>query len=232
MENKEINRMKILAGLNESTIKKLDKDLSMIEIINKFDYLKKAFKYIVLNNKSNIAPYHNFNHLLTVTSYCYRNAIRENLDKKEMKNLLLAAIFHDFNHSMGKKKDDENIKVVKKEIRKFIDSEKIEDVDLNEVDKILDATQYPYVLDNKDLNLSQKIIRDSDLMQIFEYNWIHQNVFGLSSELKIDVVDFLSSQRKFLENCEFQTDFCKKIKKERWKQVMKEFDMLEKICKG
>ena len=226
----EANKMRVLAGLTEGKKDSSKKELSMIEVVNKFDYLAKAFKYIVLNNKSNLAPYHNINHLLTVTNYTYKGILSTDLIESDSKELLLTAIFHDFNHSAGKKKDDENIKVAKAEIRKFIELEKIEGIDLEEVDSLLDATQFPYVLEKKDLNIKQAIIRDADLMQIFEYNWIQQNIFGLATELNLGIFEFLKSQKKFLENCEFNTDYGRELKEEKWKQVMREFDALEKIC--
>ena len=111
-------------------------------------------------------------------------------------------------------------------MQEFVKSEEI-DVDINAMNEILDATQYPYEIEAKDLNLRQSIIRDSDLMQVYEYNWIHQNIGGLSSELKMDFIEFLKPQRKFLENAEFNSEWGKNLKKERWDDVMRQFKMLE-----
>lgn len=229
----EKNRMKILAGtmsqINESKDTK-SKSLEAIEIIDKYDYLQKAFKYILINSSSNYNPYHDLNHLMTVLKYTYQGAISENLKgDRELRELLLTAIFHDVNHSAGKKTDDINIKNSKKAIKEFVESEKI-DVDLDAMNEILDATQYPYVIDGGDLSLRQAIIRDADLMQVYEYNWIRQNIAGLSKELKMSFIDFLKPQRKFLENSEFNTKWGKKLKKEMWPSVMKQFKMLEDAC--
>lgn len=229
----EKNKMNILAGLSENIEHKNKEaiDLSIIEIINKFDFLKKAFKYIVLNNEANYAPYHNINHLLTVTKYTYYALEFEDLlEQKEAKDLLLAAIFHDFNHSAGKKKDDENIKEAKKEVKKFIEKEKI-DADLEFINKILDATQYPYVIESDKLDEFQAIIRDADLTQVFESNWIYQNIFGLSKELNMTPMEFMKGQRKFLESVKFNTVYGEQLMKKKWSQVMKEFELLEEILK-
>lgn len=232
----EKNRMKILAGaavsLNESKSdsKSNNKNLEAIEIIDKYEYLQKAFKYIILNNNSNDKPYHNLNHLLTVLKYCYIGAIEESIiNEKELRELLLTAIFHDFNHSGGKKTDDVNIKISKKAIKEFVESENI-DVDIDSVNEILDATQYPYIIEGSSLNIRQSIIRDADLMQVFEYNWIHQNIAGLSSELKMNFLDFVKPQRKFLDSTEFNTKWGKKMKKERWKDVIRQYEMFQKAC--
>lgn len=208
----------------------LDKpELSIIEIIDKYDNLKSALKYIILNNKSNDAPYHNINHLLTVTKNCYY-ALKymDMLDDDKVEELLMAALFHDFNHSMGKEKDDVNVGVAKTEMRNFILNQRIK-LDVDFMDEIIDATQYPYVIDAKDLNVYQSIIRDCDLCQIYEYDWLKQNIFGLSKEMNIKVVDLLSGQRKFLEGIEPITEYGKYMNKKYFKNVMSEFEILEKI---
>jgi hypothetical protein len=233
----ENNRMNILAGTNNSIIKALEestskdkKILEAIEIIDKYEYLQKAFKYILLNSKSNNGPYHNLNHLLTVLKYCYLGGLSEGIkDEKELRELLIAAIFHDVNHTIGKEKDDVNVQNSKDAIGKFVKQEEI-DADTDYMNKLLDATQYPYVIEGKDLDLKQGIIRDADLMQVFEYNWIHQNIAGLSSELKMDFLDFVQPQRKFLESAAFNTTWGKKMYKERWGDVMKQYEMFERAC--
>lgn len=233
----EQNRMNILAGTNNSIIKALEestskdkKILEAIEIIDKYEYLQKAFKYILLNSKSNNGPYHNLNHLLTVLKYCYLGALSEGIkDEKELRELLVAAIFHDVNHTIGKEKDDVNVQNSKDAIDKFVKQEEI-DVDTDYMNKLLDATQYPYVIEGKDLDLKQGIIRDADLMQVLEYNWIHQNIAGLSSELKMHFLDFVQPQRKFLESAAFNTDWGKKMHKDKWDDVMKQYEMFERAC--
>lgn len=162
--------------------------------------------------------------------YCYIGAIEEGVSgEKELRELLIAAIFHDVNHSGGKKTDDVNIKNSKKIIKLFIESEDIE-VDLDSVNEIIDATQYPYEIDGKDLNIRQGIIRDADLMQVFEYNWIHQNIAGLSSEIGLDFLDFVKPQRKFLDSAEFNTKWGKGMKNKMWKNVIKQYEMFERAC--
>ena len=167
---------------------------------------------------------------MTVLKYCYLGALSENVkDEKELRELLIAAIFHDVDHTAGKEKDDVNIKNSKKAIKSFVEQEDI-DVDLEKINAILDATQYPYVLESKDLDLRQKLIRDADLMQVFEYNLIHQNIAGLSTELKMNFIDFVAPQRKFLDSAEFNTNWGKRMKKERWEDVIKQYEMFERAC--
>lgn len=231
----EKNRMQILSGVNVpssniSESKSMDKkELEAIEVINKFDYLQKAFKYILLNSKSNDNPYHDLNHLLTVMKYCHQGAVYEGVTGKSLKELLLVAIFHDVNHSGGKKSDEENIKEAKKVMKKFIESEDV-DVNIDAMNEILDATQFPYVIESKDLNIRQAIIRDADIMQIYQYNWIQQNISGLAQELNMNFIDFLKPQKKFMDSAEFNTNWGRELKKEKWGNVNKQFKMLEDAC--
>lgn len=217
--------------LRENLMGKNKNEIAIIKIIDKYDSLKKGLKYIILNNKSNNAPYHNINHLLTVTKYCY-NALKhmDMLSDDKSEDLLLAALFHDFNHSMGKEKDDVNIKEAKKGLKKFINDENL-DLDLDFMDEIINATQYPYVIESKDLNIYQSIIRDADMCQIFEYDWLRQNIFGLSTELNLKPIEFLKGQRKFLEGIDFLTDYGKFLSKNYFNEVMEEFEILEDIIK-
>jgi hypothetical protein len=205
--------------------------VSFTHILAKFDYLQKAFKFVINNNNSNSAPYHNLNHLMTVTLGTYRlmkyEDFKENL---KMKDMLLAAMFHDFNHSEGKLSDDKNILEAKKGIRQFIEQEKIE-ADILFIDSILDATQYPYIIESSELNIYQQIIRDADMMQLFENNWIHQCVYGLSQEMNKDFKEFLQMQKKYLDGAKFNTTMGKQLQAEHWDRLIKETELMEKILK-
>jgi hypothetical protein len=204
-------------------------ELSAIEIINKYDYLKQAFRYIVAHNKSNGAPYHNLNHLFTVTKSTYEALKYEGLlRKKEAKSTLIAAILHDGNHSMGAQTDAENIVDAKVFLRKFYDSlPGANKSELKFIFSLLDATQYPYVIEPSNLTIYQKILRDADLTQLFQYNWIHQSVYGLSKELNIEFSKFVKIQRAFMSSVEFNTNWGKMMKKIHWARVNKELKALE-----
>ena len=142
-----------------------------LDIINKYPELQKGFSWIMKNSTSNDLPYHNFNHLLTVVRYTYGACRFYELTPKEELETLFAALFHDVNHSGGKETDDVNVINAKRAVHNFCHKYNI-DIDAHEVCRIIDATQYPYVLEPEEMDLKQQIIRDADLMQVFEYNWI------------------------------------------------------------
>lgn len=202
-----------------------------IHIIQRSELLQKAFAYIVDNSTSNYLPYHNLNHLLTVLKYVDYLAQEEGVYFDKRTSLHLAALFHDVNHSGGKLKDSENIENAINAFLKFYE----EQVDyLNEDKKLIDevvdnikSTQFPYVQPNSSITLYQKIMRDADMMQQFEYNWINQTTLGLAKEQKIDIRKFVYHQRHFLESTIFLTQSANDFKRKNWNKMMNEFRILE-----
>lgn len=174
-------------------------------IIKKFN-LDNYFNIILNYNKSNNAPYHNMYHLLCVMKNCFAIAKSEGYTNKEIRPLLIAALFHDFNHSMGKKKDSENVKEAIKEFLKYSEESK---EDNEKIVAIIEATEFPYVIDK--LNQEQKIIRDADLMQIFADNYFQQNILGLAEEFSSPLSKFLEGQTKFMDEVKFNTEYGKRI---------------------
>lgn len=179
--------------------------ISIFELLTmpKNELLGSAFKYLFTTNQSNSGPYHNLFHACTVTCAAYEMGIDENLQEIDLNELLVAAIMHDYGHSLGKQKDDRyNIIAAKNGILMWADQNKelIEksNINIQNVLSIVDATQYPYVLAEEDLTIKQKIIRDADMCQIMQSNWLQQNILGLSEEIGIDPIDFLSKQKDFI----------------------------------
>lgn len=206
---------------------------SPMSVIIKYDFLGKAFKFIVDNNKSNTAPYHNLNHLLVYTKavediveYEYEGEIQI----KTRNSMLIAAIFHDFNHSAGRETDDKNIEDAKEGVRKFLEQEKI-NVDIEFIDSLLDATQYPYVIPEKELSEYQKIMRDADLFQLFQPNWVHQCIFGLSQESSKTIREFVDIQLKFLSSAKFHTLYGKEWQRENWNRLIAETKIIKELLK-
>lgn len=175
------------------------------EIIKKYEiekYLQKLLKY----SSSNFLPYHNFYHTMCMVENCEEIASSLGLTDFEKRALSIAAIFHDFNHSGGKLKDKEN---VNNAINAFL-SMSLEDQDINDlVAEIIKATEYPYVIADEDLNLYQQIIRDADLMQTFEKNYLQQNWLGLTTEMNLDMLTCLKGSELFWNNVKFHTEYAK-----------------------
>src|SRR5437016_5609491 len=62
--------------------------------------LVKYFQIIFKKAKNVNLPYHNFRHIMHITWLCHDACgfYGNKLNKREMRNLLIAAMFHDFDH--------------------------------------------------------------------------------------------------------------------------------------
>lgn len=204
--------------------------MTIINILKDYPIAQKALKHILLTNTANNAPYHNLNHLLTVTRHAY-NALRFNNSFYGgcMEDVLVACLFHDYNHSQGKENDEYNIKVAKQELVKFLNSLDENPLDTDFMLELIDATQYPYVIPAEELSPYQKIIRDADLCQIYEYDWLKQNILGLSIEMGIPIVDLIKGQGHFLCSIVPLTEYGKYMHNTYFSSVLEELYTLEKI---
>lgn len=155
--------------------------------------------------------YHGLRHMLHVTWVCYQacnyyQQLRK-LTPREMRNLLVAAMFHDYGH-VGKQGDDvHNITVAIKCLR---DNLLIEDDQWRlEIESIIEVTQFPHRELNQNSKLEQLIIRDADMSQAFGPAWIGEILTGLGLELGKSPREMLEHQMKFLQVVHFHTDFGK-----------------------
>ena len=137
-------------------------------------------------------PYHNLDHELSVVYYAHAAYMNEPDSEFTSRNtsldhrvLLLAALFHDHNHSGGKTHDWDNIQ----RTLQFVDGSefhRILSLESSEVTKIKDIIrctqffegQFTYTPDN----LCQQAIRDADLMMIYSMEG-HDLLDGLFVEM-------------------------------------------------
>ncbi len=180
---------------------KINYNLVMKEIENMG--LIPYFQFYMANNQSLIIPYHNCNHMLQLLYHiikAYRYDPKK-LSTYDYVKLLLAGMYHDFNHSGGVLDDADNIVLAKKGLFNAIEktSPLVSLDDIKDIYHIIDATQYPYIIDDKDLSYSQSIIRDADLLVRLSYDYFTQTLCGLKSELKIDdYIQLLNGDKSFL----------------------------------
>jgi len=192
------------------------------------DVISRAFRYVVENNKSNNAPYHNLHHMLTVMKYCEAGARYHSLNGKIRANLLVAALFHDFNHTQGEKSDKINVELAIEGVKTWYNSNALNSgVNLNKVVEIIKATEYPYVIEAVDLTLEQSIIRDADLMISLESDWMNNMIIGLMDEMKVkDIKKMIEGQRNFHGNIKMCSPWGQKVFISEWEKVFKNLDML------
>ncbi|NTW14249.1 MAG: 3',5'-cyclic nucleotide phosphodiesterase [Candidatus Moranbacteria bacterium] len=171
--------------------------------------LRYYFRYLFNQAKNLGLPYHNFQHMIHVMVMCHAACMyyRDRLTPRQIRNILIAAMLHDLDHSGMPGHDDLNIE---RAIRGLESCLLPEDKDhAADIFAILRATQFPHVGSSESLPLQMRIIRDADLTQSFSYVWIQSNIFGLSREHGISPIEMLHRQIPFLEGIEFHTEWAK-----------------------
>ncbi len=175
-------------------------------------------------NTSRDAPYHNLFHTCCMIINCHEGHLK-NLpadrpvkydSHEEHRLLLIAAAFHDYNHSAGILTDYENIQMAIKFARRYFESHFDHVCDtlwtednLKIVEDIIHVTQYPFI--HTPTTLAQKVIRDADLLQCYEPAWFEHVILGLRAEFShrmgdIPVSKMLEGQITFLNGVEFFTN--------------------------
>lgn len=154
-------------------------------------------------------PYHNFRHIFHVMWLCYAACLfyRRELSPREMRNLLIAAIFHDFNHSGRTGDDFFNIEVAVLALRTYALEEDCSY--LGEIEALIRPTEYPYKIDVSTLSLAGQILRDADSSQALSVAWVQQIIFGLSSEMSVTPVKVFEMQEGFLRSLRFATEWAR-----------------------
>ena len=187
---------------------------SIVEVIrndrNLYDGdLTHYFRALFFHGQNLRHPYHNLRHMLHVLWLCYQAVlyyilqIGVPLTRRQMRNLFIGAMFHDFDHSGQFGNDDLNIERAVRGLRKHIhpmDEEHIEDIIA-----IIRTTEYPPKEDSANISLPAQILRDADVSQAMSVAWIQQVIIGLSQEWGKSPLEVLRMQGVFHRNLKFST---------------------------
>ncbi len=172
-----------------------------------------AYFCIIFNHAQNLwHQYHNFRHMLHVTWLCHQACIfyHNFLSQRKMRNLLIAAMFHDFDHSGMAGNDDLNIARATRGFNKYTLPEDFSSAE--EITLLIQATEFPRKHESSEhLSLCARILQDADMCQALNEVWLQQTVFGLADEWGKKPIEILSAQEAFLSNLKLQT---------KWAQAM------------
>lgn len=165
-----------------------------------------AINYLSISNPSNHLPYHSIDHLWFVYNSCREiiSTFQNNVEIKE-RELLIAALFHDYDHSGGKLKDSENIVNAILGVQLFHQANPV--FDLEYVKYLITCTEFPYVISDEELSLEAKILRDADLSYVFDDISIVKLYTGLRKEFNQNLFEFLNNQYNFLSSLKFYTKY-------------------------
>lgn len=161
---------------------------------NRTDKIKKLLEKFSLNpehipaiqdpiiNPSYNAPYHNSQHLITVSLAAVRLGQYYSSDpyNPEIKILLLAGLYSDINHSQGRFGDSVNVARSVNDMVNILEQlePELNDQQLTRIGNLILATEHPH---KPPKTMEEKIIQDSDLLQWVEPDqtvWLD----GLSKE--------------------------------------------------
>lgn len=200
-----------------------------LDVIRLYDldyYLSCLIKY----NQGNKNPYHNLYHTLTVVKNIYLISKNEQIEDDKIRLLIIAGIFHDFNHSGGNKKSDKyNIVDA---ITAYHTYTKETSDDSFFIVKLIAITEYPFL--DVELDIYQKIIRDADAIQFLEDNYLQQNILGLIIELNksCDItIDFIEKSIDFYKSLELFTNYAKNNTSHKFNKRIEELEYLIKTLK-
>ncbi len=162
--------------------------------------LKHYYRLVMRAPNAN-APYHNVRHMLHVFWEAYDGCVQMGLGPRKMRNILVAALQHDYNHTGIKNDDSVNID---RAIRGLDIHALPEDREfLEDIRRAILATKYPY--NDEVFTMEQLLLRDADQSQTFSTVWVHSTLYGLGKELDMTFEQMLKMQRPFLENLKFHT---------------------------
>lgn len=159
-------------------------------------------------NPSAKAPYHNNDHMFHVARVAYElysldTVVSGNFSRYAAKNLVVAGLVHDYDHSMGVTDDHSNIMRVFVALSRWR-AEFPTMVNWDIVGGLVAATEFPYV-DVGQYPLTNEYLRDADLMYGFEPHALEAVMLGISDEAThrlgytMQPAEFLVAQRKFLD---------------------------------
>lgn len=177
-------------------------------------------------------PYHNWRHMMHVTTMAYFACQHHNneLRRLQIREILIAAMFHDADHSGLLGQDDLNIE---RAVRVFKAHMLPEDQPhQNNIVSLMQDTEFPYKVSSDGLLLNARILRDADMAQVFSLAWMQQVIFGFASEWRKAPLDVLRLQIPFLDNITFstewgQTTYPKKVVEEKIEEVKQLLELLD-----
>lgn len=169
------------------------------------------FRTILTKAQNLRNPYHNFRHMMHVTWLCYQACAfyQEQLNPREMRNLLIAAMFHDFDHPGIRGNDDLNIERAERGLEECVVN--IDRLSVGKIKEIICATEYPYSTPSESLSLCGMIIRDADAAQSLSVAWVQQTLFGLAAEWGISFEEVLTREITFHEKLRFETRWAQEL---------------------
>ncbi|MDB4984342.1 MAG: hypothetical protein JWM20_521 [Patescibacteria group bacterium] len=144
-------------------------------------------------------PYHNLRHMLDVTWKAYHGGIVSGLPPRVMRNLIIAAIYHDANHpgqlnGMDKNSVARAIETLNRHILPEDENER------HNIVRLIQATEYPHAKKGatEGYQIDEAVLQDADMSMVFSDVWLQQILVGISKEEKSSIKLVLFAQPAFI----------------------------------
>lgn len=156
---------------------------------------------VVMHAPNAYGLYHGSRHMLHVPWEAYDGGVQMGLDRRELRDLLIAGMMHDYNHTCKPNDDQVNID----RALQGLDMHALEEdrPHLNNIRRYIMATKFPY--GDEKFSQNHLILRDADQSQTFSVAWIGSTLHGLGSELGLSYEEMLRLQVPYLEKLKFHT---------------------------
>ena len=173
--------------------------------------LRHYFRVVFFKAENLLNPYHNFMHLCYVFYLCFLACLfyKDKLTKRQIRNLLIAALFHDFDHTGKLDPDLINIALAIDGLREHILHQ--DEMEFENIATLMRGTQWPHVIPGDALTLEGQILRDADLCQVLQVVWMQPVIIGLSAEKGCSPIQMLALQPEFLSNLKFLTEWARSL---------------------
>ncbi|MFW6225637.1 MAG: hypothetical protein ACOC3V_01595 [bacterium] len=206
--------------------------ISFTDYLKKYELFSFAFKYIINNNIGAYNPYHSTFHLIDVFTKCMEISHVYKLPEKDILELGLAALFHDFNHSGGRLKDYENIELALTAFNIFYNDniDKFNSLNKDNIIELIKITEYPHK--RKPSNVKEMILIDSDMIQCYNKNWFLNVITGfLMKEIGMDIKDAINNQIKYIKGVNYYTEYANSIHTKEKDKMLNNLNYFKNIYK-
>ncbi len=197
----------------------------------------KAFNWLLNNNKGCTNPYHNNRHTISVARRCYELSTSQQINDSYEKCIIIASLFHDFNH-VGNKSvpDSKNIEVAVNEFLEFSKSVRLDEYSIYIITIFIQSTEFPHKeipkiqYEDIDLDITSlvNIIRDADLSQLLLEDWVEMCVYGLAKEWDISIKEQIKNQYDFFINLKYHSNVLQDIFNSQLPDKLKTLELMEK----
>ena len=208
----------------------------VLKYVRANENLSHLFEYYLNTCITQTNPYHNTNHTMAMMYHIC--CIYEESNRGKYEFVIDEQGLYEYNHSAGKFNDNTNVSTAIDAMKLYFNNNfQAENPDrLNRLKDICSntilATCYPYVIEDEDLDLYQRIIRECDILVAFADDFFTQTLIGLKTEMCVkDWKEFLANETKFLLTSwnELKLDYSKDLVKEHSESILSIINELAEI---